>query len=205
MAFFETPVFPDDISYGSAVTNSYKTDIETTEMGNEARYIRWADARRSYNAAFGVRTQPQLEALVNFFHSCKGKGHGFRFRDPIDYKSCAADAAVLPTDQIILPITGSTTVYQLRKRYNAGTTVYRDITKPRSGTVVVAVGGVPVSSGFTINHVNGQITFTSAPGGTVTAGFLFDVPCRFDTDQLNVELFNLKVVKTDVPIVEIRV
>jgi|CXWL01.1.fsa_nt_gi uncharacterized protein (TIGR02217 family) len=204
MAFFESPRFPDDISYNSVANTEYKTDIIDMSGGAESRLSRWADARRSYNAAFGVRTRPQLDALIAFFHSCKGKAHGFRYNDPIDNSSADFGAYVSAVDQIIIPVGTSTTLYQLRKRYNSGATVYRDIKKPVSGSVVIAIAGVPQASGWTVDTTTGVITFAVAPSGTVTAGFLFDVPCRFDTDQLSADLVSYNLVSTDVPVVEIR-
>jgi uncharacterized protein (TIGR02217 family) len=205
MAFFETPRFPDDISYNSVVTTSYKTEIIDMSGGAESRLIKWADARRSYNAAFGVRTLTQLETLIAFFHSCYGRAHGFRFRDPIDNRSSANAADVTAVDQILAAVGASTTQYQLRKRYNSGATVYRDIKKPVAGKTIVAIDGVTQSSGWTIDTTTGIVTFSVAPTGVVTAGFEFDVPCRFDTDELSTDLVSYRAIRTDVPIVEIRV
>ncbi|MEP1931960.1 MAG: DUF2460 domain-containing protein [Roseibium sp.] len=39
------------------------------------------------------------------------------------------------------------------------------------------------ASGWSVALETGLITFDSAPlAGNITAGFAFDVPCRFDTD-----------------------
>ena len=205
MAFFETPRFPENISYNSVATTEYKTDIIEMSGGKESRLQRWADAKRPYNAAFGVQTISDLEDLIAFFHSCKGRAHGFRFKDPIDYQSTVNGGTVTAVDQIILPITGSTTIYQLRKRYNAATSIYRDIKKPVAGTVLIAIAGVPTTTGWTVDTTTGLVTFSVAPVGTVTAGFEFDVPCRFDTDSLSSDLFSYNVARTNVPIVEIPV
>ncbi len=71
----------------------------------------------------------------------------------------------------------------------------RPIAKPVAGSVRVAVDGVEVSEGRLSPAIvrPGLVTLldrpcagTSAP--TVTAGFLFDVPVRFDTDYLEVDL-----------------
>lgn len=205
MAFFETPRFPDDISLNSQVTTAYKTDIVERTAGQESRLARWQEAKRSYNAAFGVRNQAQVLALVEFFNACLGMLHGFRFQDPTDHKSCAALNTPSPTDQILVAADGSTTQYPLRKRYTSGQSVYRPITKPVSGTVRVAINGTEQFSGFTVDTTSGIVTFSSAPGGTVTAGFEFDVPCRFDTDALNINLLTNRYSSFNIPIVEIRV
>lgn len=202
MAFFETPRFPDDISYGSKSTAGYKTDIIEQSGGAESRLIRWANSRRSFNAAFGVRNIPQFETLLAFFHSCKGMAHGFRFKDPLDNRSSQLNTPISAADQILAAITATT--YQLRKRYNSGATVYRDIKKPVVGSVLVAINGVPITTGFSINYTTGLITFSSAPSGVVSAGFEFDTPCRFDTDELSATAFDFNASSLDVPIVEIK-
>ncbi len=86
----------------------------------------------------------------------------------------------------------------------------RDITKPVAGSVRVAVGGVEKTSGFSCNGTTGLVTFTAgnipAVGIAVTAGFKFDVPVRFDTDYLEVDLsaFSAGAIPK-IPLVEIRV
>jgi uncharacterized protein (TIGR02217 family) len=62
------------------------------------------------------------------------------------------------------------------------------------GSVRVAVAGQEVASGtaFTCDSATGIVTFlpghVPALNAAVTAGFLFDVPVRFDTDYLEVDL-----------------
>ena len=79
----------------------------------------------------------------------------------------------------------SETTFQLVKLYELGANVVsRTIRKPVSGTVVAGIDGVSKTLGvdFTVNTASGLITWTTAPGSglDVTAGFEFDVPCRFD-------------------------
>ena len=63
-----------------------------------------------------------------------------------------------------------------------------------AGSVRVAVAGVEKTEGvdFSCDPSTGLVTFLAgqAPGlgAVVTAGFLFDVPVRFDTDYLEVDL-----------------
>jgi len=59
--------------------------------------------------------------------------------------------------------------------------------------VRVAVAGVEAGGdSFTVDGATGIVTFVGghipASGQAVTAGFLFDVPVRFDTDYLEVDL-----------------
>lgn len=63
-----------------------------------------------------------------------------------------------------------------------------------AGTVRVAVGGIEKSLGAhaDVDLATGIVTFrpgqAPAAGAAVTAGFRFDVPVRFDTDELMVDL-----------------
>ena len=77
-----------------------------------------------------------------------------------------------------------------------------------SGSVLIALDGIPQSSGFSVDDATGVVTFDSAPGVgvAVTAGFKFDVPVRFDTDRLDVDLDAFAAGSAPhVPLVEIRV
>ena len=80
-------------------------------------------------------------------------------------------------------------IYQLRKEYGAGGTPLgigrpaRVIYKPVSGTVIAAKNGVSISSGLSVDITTGVVTVSPAPlvGDTITAGFEFDIPARFDS------------------------
>jgi uncharacterized protein (TIGR02217 family) len=53
----------------------------------------------------------------------------------------------------------------------------------------------------------GDIVFSAAPpgGSAITAGFLFDVPVRFDTDRLDLSLTHFEAGDIpSIPLVEIR-
>ncbi len=87
----------------------------------------------------------------------------------------------------------------------------RPIAKPVAGSVRVAVAGVEVAEGtdFTCDAATGVITFLPghipAAGAAITAGFLFDVPVRFDTDYLEVDLSAFAAgAIPKIPLVEIR-
>ena len=102
-----------------------------------------------------------------------------------------------------------TATFQLVKRYGTGLRDHiRVINKPVAGTVVIAVDGVPTVN-FTLDAATGRVTFLagSIPGAgvEVTAGFAFDVPVRFDTDQLSINLMNFAAGDIpEIPVVEVR-
>jgi uncharacterized protein (TIGR02217 family) len=207
MAFHEVR-FPDNISRGARGGPERRTQIVELASGDEERNASWANSRRRYDVAYGIRRADDLAAVVAFFEARNGRLHGFRYKDWADYKSGLPSQAVTPTDQQIGTGTGSLQSFQLSKRYTSGAQTWvRTITKPVAGTVRVALGMVEQMSGWTLDTATGVITFTTAPanGVIVRAGFEFDVPVRFDSDTLDVTLdFERLGSITSIPLLEIR-
>jgi uncharacterized protein (TIGR02217 family) len=207
MAFHEIR-FPDSISRGAKGGPERRTRIVELASGDEERNASWANSRRRYDVSYGVRRADDLAAVVAFFEARNGRLHAFRFKDWSDYKSCQPSAAPAPTDQIIGTGNGSTTVFQLVKTYTSGAQSWaRAILKPVAGTVTVSLNGVPQGSGWSVNTTTGLVTFAVPPttGAVIRAGFEFDVPVRFDTDELPV---TLDIERTgsipSIPLIEVR-
>jgi uncharacterized protein (TIGR02217 family) len=210
MSFHEI-LFPLDIALKSAGGPERRTDIVSFGSGREQRNARWAHSRRRYDAGYGVKSLDALQAVVAFFEERRGQLHGFRWRDRLDHSSAAPGAAASALDQGIGIGDGITATVHLVKTYGAGFAPYvREIVKPVAGSVRVAVAGVEVAgSAFTCDATTGIVTFLSghipAVGAAVTAGFLFDVPVRFDTDYLEVDLSAFAAgAIPKIPLVEIR-
>lgn len=189
MTFHEVQ-FPTSISRGSAGGPERLTDVVTLRSGHEERNTIWANSRHRYDASMGLRSLDDLHDVIEFFEARSGRLHAFRWKDWVDYKSGRPKGATSFLDQVIGTGDGSTTTFQLRKTYSSGSVNYlRDITKPVDGTVSVAVAGTEDNT-VTIDHTTGLVTFSSAPslGQSITAGFEFDVPCRFDSDYLAISV-----------------
>ena len=183
---FDDVRFPPQISRGSSGGPERRTEIVVTGSGAEERNSRWADSRRRYNAGFGVKSLDDIHAVVAFFEERRGRLHGFRWKDHLDFKSCAPAAVIGPLDQAIGTGDGATTRFQMVKRYGSGLRDYlRVIAKPVAGSVRMAVAGREVT-GFAVDTLTGVVSLSTAPaaGAAVTAGFGGDIP--------------------DIPIVEIR-
>jgi uncharacterized protein (TIGR02217 family) len=207
MAFHEVR-FPDNISRGARGGPERRTQIVELASGDEERNASWANSRRRYDVAYGIRRADDLAAVVAFFEARNGRLHGFRYKDWADYKSALPSQAITATDQQIGTGTGSLQTFQLAKRYTSGAQTWvRTIAKPVAGTVRVALGMVEQLSGWTLDTTTGVVTFTAAPAGgvIVRAGFEFDVPVRFDSDSLDVTLdFERLGSITSIPLLELR-
>ena len=210
MSDFHEVRFPLDIARGARGGPERLTQIVALASGREVRNSRWAHSRRRYDAGLGVRTLDALAEVVAFFEERRGRLYGFRWRDALDCKSCPPSQAPAPTDQTLGIGDGVNRVFQLAKDYGLADAPYRrTVAKPVAGTVLVAVDGTPVSPGIApCDPATGLVTFTSghAPplGAAVTAGFSFDVPVRFDTDMIEVDLSAFEAGEIPkIPVVEI--
>jgi len=210
MSFHETR-FPTAISRGAHGGPERRTDVVVLGSGYEERNSRWADSRRSYNAGYGVRSLDDLHAVIAFFEERRGRLYGFRWKDHADWKSCAPGAETSALDQPIGTGDGSRATFQLVKRYGSLYAPWqREIRKPVNGAVKLAVAGVvQAASSFVVDAATGLVTFAPGnippAGAGVTAGFEFDVPVRFDTDKLEINLqgFAHGAIPS-IPVVEIR-
>jgi uncharacterized protein (TIGR02217 family) len=206
-AFHEVSL-PLPFALGASGGPERRVDIVALGSGAEARNTPWAHGRRRYDIGGAVRTLDELHELIAFFEARRGKLHGFRFRDPFDFKSCAPSAAISPSDQLIGAGDGATTVFALVKTYGAGEDRYeRPIRKPVEASVVLALDGVPLGAeDFEVDPVTGFVTVEIPPGEgvLVSAGFLFDTPVRFDIDRLDLSLDGFGAGRAlAVPLVEI--
>ena len=207
MAFHEVR-FPDNISRGARGGPERRTQVVELASGDEERNASWANSRRRYDVAYGIRRADDLAAVVAFFEARNGRLYGFLYKDWADYKSSTPSQAITPTDQQIGTGTGSLTTFQLAKSYTSGVQTWtRTIVKPVAGSVRVALNGVEQMSGWSVDTTTGIVSFTVAPGNAVIvrAGFEFDVPVRFDSDQIDVtlDLEQLGSI-TSIPLLEIR-
>ncbi len=210
MAFHELR-FPAGISLGASGGPERRTEIVVLGSGAEERNSRWADSKRSYNAGYGIKGVDDLHAVIAFFEERRGRLHGFRWKDWSDYKSCAPAATPSATDQALGTGDGANAAFQLVKIYGAGFAPWtRTIVKPVANSVAVAVAGVTANPlNYGVDTTTGIVTFAGghipASGQAVTAGFEFDVPVRFDTDQLEINLREIEAGSIPhIPIVEIR-
>lgn len=210
MSFHEIR-FPASLSFGSVGGPERLTEIVTLANGYEERNSPWADSRRRYDAGLGMRSLADIDALIAFFEARRGQLFGFRWKDWSDYRSSGSAAEPDFEDQVIGIGDGQERVFQMAKTYRSGSESYRrEIRKPVLGTVTVGLQGDRQTEGvdFSVDATTGRVTFVAAPapGATVTAGFEFDVPVRFDTDSIRTSVASFKAGEIpNVPVVEVRI
>lgn len=191
MAAFHEVQFPTDISKGSSGGPERVTDIVELVSGFEERNATMANSRRTYDAGMGLRNVNDLHDVIEFWEARFGQLYGFRWKDWADYRSCKTKNQPAFTDQVIGTGDGTKTQFQLVKNYVSGSSGYaRQIRKPVAGTVLIGKAGVQQSSGWTVDTTTGIVTFSVAPanGQSITAGYEFDVPVRFDASKLTVSI-----------------
>lgn len=181
---FSENQFPTSVSYGSSGGPGFKTSIFTVDSGLVHANPEWERLRARYQIEFDRCPQSDIELVENFFYGMRGKAIGFRYKDWNDYQI---------VNQNIVVGDGTSTKFQLFKRYRSGANVFdRMIRKPvrnQIGTLTLDGDELVLNRDFYFNYTTGAITFNEAPpAGSV--GHLdyaeFDVPVRFDTDSLSV-------------------
>lgn len=194
---FDDVRLPVTVERGSRGGPRFNTTVFTLDSGFEKRNINWTRLRHAYNVGYGVTSKALFSEVVRFFIARQGRAYGFRFKDWADYQA---------TTENIGTGNGSQVAFQLRKAYgDSARTFYRQIQKPVSGTNTFFVNSVE-DANVTLDLATGVVTFGTAPGNglPVTWTGEFDVPVRFDTDDLEVDLVNFDAGSVpNIPIVEI--
>lgn len=202
MAFIEER-FPDDISWGASGGPKFRTTIIESGGGFEQRNIDWSQAKGGWNVAHGAKTTAQMQSLREWFFAMHGRAHGFRFKDWFDYQ---AENAWFGTGD------GVETDFQLVKTYDiVGQTYVRTIKKPVAGTVHVFLDGIEQdeTTDWVLDYTTGIVAMVVAPLGGGTPEELswtgeFDVPVRFDDDEMDVSMDFEDVESWSLKVAEIR-
>jgi uncharacterized protein (TIGR02217 family) len=204
---FDDVSFPIPVGREARVAPQFSTHVVEGLSGHERRSSDWADARLSFDAGPGIRSEADLAALVAFFRARRGAARGFRFTDPFDDRSGAPHLPPGPFDQRLGVGDGIASQFPLCKYYGGGSEPQqRVITRPVEGSIRVAVDGVEQAGGW--QHAGkGIVAFDDPPaeGALLTAGFRFDVPVRFAEDRLEISRATFAAGEApSVPLVEIR-
>lgn len=208
LSSFHDVRFPLGVSFGATGGPEWRNELVTLVSGYEKRNARWAQSRRHFDAGTGLRSIADLRQVLAFFEARRGSLFAFRFRDPFDHMSGTGDAEPSPLDQVIGHSDGTKRSFALIKHYE---TYSRPITRPVAGSVKLAVDGVLMTEGtaFSVDTLQGEVTFLDGhvphAGATISAGFVFDVPVRFDTDRLTASIASFQAGEIpSIPIIEVK-
>lgn len=172
---------PEDVERGARGGPTWSTFLATARNGREFRNGSREQPLHQYDISYGVQEVTQLEDVRALFMNTRGRLHSFRFKDWSDYR-VDGDQFGVGDD--------STTVFQLVRVYSFGPeTFLREITKPVDDPdFEVRVNGVPTA--VTVDFLTGKVTFGVAPSAGNILSWVgnFDVPVRFELDELNIAL-----------------
>lgn len=194
---FDAVRLPEEIEKGSSGGPAFLTSVVTFVIGREQRNAQWSAQRCKYDISYGVQRKSDFVEIIKFFYARLGRARGFLFRDWSDYQS---DVEYLGTADGVLQD------FQLVRNYTSLITYQRRITRPVEGTIKIYKDGVQQLTGWILQPL-GNIHFSTPPadGAVITAEFEFDVPVRFNSDELsvNLETFDAGAIGS-IEIVEIR-
>lgn len=185
----------------------WRTNIIVIDSGAEIRNQQWSYPRHEYDVAYGVKEKYQLENLISFFQVMAGQAIGFRYKDHSDFKSCQYSTGTINSSDCVLTTASNTTAVQIYKTYTQGSYVRsRKILKPTTNVLVSVNGTNLTTSQFAVDTTNGIINISTgySTGVVIKAGFEFDVPVRFNTDSLNVNLEDYQVGSAQVLLIELK-
>lgn len=194
MAFLDI-YMPEEVpGYPCVSAPRTKTTIQVDSGGSERTNQEWEHPLHRFVLPEGVRDWSVVQSLGKLWRITAGPANSFAWRDPLDFSSGdleapnpETDPVPTMTDQALGTGDGFTDAFQLIKRYSYGGQNYdRTIYLPILSTVMIADNGVLVSaSDYAVSRPGGVVTFDIPPltGHAITAGFLFDVEVRFESDE----------------------
>ena len=226
MAFDEVQ-FPTSQDWGFTGGPKFKTTVFISKGGHEQRNEDWSTTRGEYRVGYGLEEPADWEALAVFFRARNGRSRGFRFKDWNDFRAdmseTASNGIAFGKDDVTQNVQNSANVtFQLTKAYTSGSVTHvRTIAKPIITTIqfwldtgggpteFTRVASSPAASEFSVASATGLITLNAANAPAVSDDLYwdgeFDVPVRFDTDQMDMEQEFFELVNwRGLPIVEIR-
>lgn len=195
---------PDEVEKNAVGGPQFKTIVTTLASGHEQRNIQWSQSRAKWDIGYGLshlkegKSQSYLNKVIEFFYARRGQAVGFRFKDWTDYS--VNNQLIGVGDDLLQD-------FQIVKIYNStGVSYTRILSKIVENSETVTINDIETSN-YTIDYNTGIITLNSplALGAILKVSCEFDVPVRFDTDELDIT-----AVTSDagfigsIPIIEVR-
>lgn len=171
---------PEDVEQGMQGGPQYRTTVITLDSGHEQANQNWSQTRGVWRVGYGIDGPEVWSEVVAFFRARRGMARGFLFKDWSDYKITAQTFGLGDA---------TTQNFQIYKRYTDTILPFdRVITRPIESTIAITVNDV-ASVTWTL-LTGGIIRFTSAPAidAVIKITCEFDVPVRFATDLMQVDM-----------------
>ncbi|KPB02280.1 DUF2460 domain-containing protein [Ahrensia marina] len=180
MTGFHDVNFPARLKFNVSGGPEMRVDVTRLSSGHERRNKRWSAPLRRYLISVGQRPLDEIQVLTAFFEARSGPLYGFRFRDPFEHSTAALNQNVSANDVEIGIGDGVATEMNLILGNG------RQVTHPIEDSLRVAVDGVEIFTGFSFDQSSKKLVFDQAPASeeAISAGFQFDVPVRFENEQL---------------------
>lgn len=175
MAFIDARLL-ECVADGFEGKKTYATRIHPLRSGHEARNKARSNGRWTFYAVAGSLDPEDWPLILDAFDAVQGSGDSFRFHNPLDGSVVGQSLGDAPA--------GSTPVQLVKSSTFATVTRTRNITKPVAGSVTVYQTGVAKAG--TYSTLTGLFTPSTAwtEGEPLTADFEWDVPVRFEADEL---------------------
>lgn len=162
------------IRMGSSYVDDYAVDIVTTSGGQEYRSLVHPFPVRKFDVSYLLDNNQTYAELQAIYHRAHGRFAGFRARCFDEWSSNGRTGTPTAFDQPMGLVSAG--VYKLRKLYGtdkaAGATgyAYREIKKPVSGTVRVAIGATEIrNADWSVDATTGRVTFAADKTIAITA------------------------------------
>lgn len=188
----------DSVSYGTVYGEGFSTDLKIMRNKTESRNMQWSESRGTYTLVFNALLEEDRAKVMKVFRTCRGMGIGFRLKNWVDYKAKNETLGVM---------TDNTQSFQLKiTSFAGGYTTIKTIRKPVVGRVKVYADGDEVSAD--VDYTKGVITVTADIGSTISWSGEYDIPVRFDNDDIqwsvDAKTGDTFIMGTDVDLVEIN-
>lgn len=198
MMSFKNIRLPINIEVGATGGAQFKTTIVETVAGFEFRNVEWSKRRGRWTVGY-TDVATDIHKVTEFFHAVRGRACGFRFRDWADYK---VDNPIADGDGEILE-------FQAIKAYRVDDEFFNRVLTRLDEVEIITLdlNDEPIALTYEVDKNTGKITFTAPPpiGSQIWLKGTFDVPVRFDNDELPITMISQTYAKIDgLDLVELR-